>query len=100
MILRAKELQLVDGVEIGKDKVEITHLQFADDTVIFCPEKEIVIKNYRRLLDYFSLVLGLTINFSKLALIPLGCGDRWAVDISHFLKCKLQNLPLTYFEFR
>ena len=39
MILKVKELQLVDGVEIGKDKVEVTHLQFADDTVIFLSRK-------------------------------------------------------------
>ena len=59
MVLRAKELGIIEGVEVGKNKVEITHLQL--DILIFCPAKEQVIMNYRSLLDYFSLVSGLTI---------------------------------------
>ena len=76
--------------------MEITHLQFADDTVIFCPKNEVAIKIYRRLLDCFSLVLRLTTNLSKSTLIPVGCEDRWVEQMSDFLHCKLQNLPLTY----
>ncbi|XP_015960974.1 uncharacterized protein LOC107484935 [Arachis duranensis] len=35
---------------VGRDHIELSHLQFADDTILFCPPEEETIKNYRRLL--------------------------------------------------
>lgn len=32
MVCKAKELWLVKGLCVGKEKVELSHLQFADDT--------------------------------------------------------------------
>ena len=96
MILKAKDLDIIKGVVIGRDKVELTHLQFADDTLIFCPAKEQVIMNYRRLLDCFSLVSGLTINYSKSSVIPIGNKEVWAHVMGNKLKCKIQKLSIMY----
>lgn len=44
---RARSLGLVRGVVVGKVEVVVTHLQFADDTIIFCEvnmEEVMVIK--------------------------------------------------------
>ena len=89
MILRARDLGFIEGVVVGKDKVELTHLQFADDTLIFCPAKKDIILNYRRMLDCLSLVSGLTINYSKSALIPLCENEEWGLEMMNILKCKL-----------
>ena len=51
MLAKAKELGLIEGLLVRKNKVKISHLQFADDTLIFCPANEHIIINYRRLLD-------------------------------------------------
>ena len=33
---RAVSLGLVKGLQIGSDDIQLTHLQFADDTLVFC----------------------------------------------------------------
>ena len=38
---------------------------------VFCPTKEEVLKNYKRILDYFGLVFGLNIRFDKSTIIQL-----------------------------
>lgn len=42
------------GLISGKENVELTHLQFADDTIIFLPEDRVVVLNYKRLLNCFG----------------------------------------------
>ena len=45
MISKAKEGGLVEGLLVGKDKVELTHLQFTDDTILFSPAKVKTVRN-------------------------------------------------------
>lgn len=40
MVLKAKELSFMEGVKVGKDDVDISHLQFADDALLFCPARK------------------------------------------------------------
>lgn len=44
---------------------EITHLQFANGTVIFCAEKEEQVKNIKAIILSFEAVFGLKVNFFK-----------------------------------
>ena len=73
MILKEMDLGFIEGVVVGKNEVELMHLQFAGNTLIFYLAKKRVILSYIRLLDSLSLLSSLTINYSKSALIPLGC---------------------------
>lgn len=34
------EGKIIEGFEVGKDKVAFSHLHFIDDTVLFCSGKE------------------------------------------------------------
>lgn len=56
---------LIEGIYVGIDKVKISKLQFANDTLVFLPKKESVIANYRRLLTYYEVMFGLRIKFGK-----------------------------------
>ncbi|XP_057746528.1 uncharacterized protein LOC130965782 [Arachis stenosperma] len=56
---------------VGIDSIELSHLQFADGTILFCPPEDETIKNYKRLLRCFELMSGLSINFDKSSLIPM-----------------------------
>ncbi|XP_057760293.1 uncharacterized protein LOC130980651 [Arachis stenosperma] len=55
---------------VGKDNIELSHLQFADNTILFCSPEEETICNYKRLLQCFEMMSGLSINFDKSSLIP------------------------------
>ncbi|KAL8515454.1 hypothetical protein ACS0TY_014229 [Phlomoides rotata] len=38
-MVKAVEIGLIEGAEIGKDKVMVSHLQYADDTIFTCNGK-------------------------------------------------------------
>ena len=71
---------LVEGIRIGNNEVNLSHLQFADDNVLFSTAKKDVMVNVRRILDCFGIMSGLQINLEKSALIPLNCEDSlWGI---------------------
>ncbi|XP_057760992.1 uncharacterized protein LOC130981409 [Arachis stenosperma] len=83
---------------VGRDHIELSHRQFADDTILFCPPEEETIKNYKRLLRCFKLMLGLSINFDKSSLIPINCGEQWVQRMCSVLGCKQATLPVKYLD--
>ena len=96
MVEKAKSLNLVEGLKVGRDAVDISHLQFANDTLVLCPKKKEYLINYRRMLNYFSIMSGLQINYSKSALIHFRCEESWVDDIKNELRCSAVHLPITY----
>ncbi|XP_072071999.1 uncharacterized protein [Arachis hypogaea] len=82
---------------IGRDSIPLSHLQFADDTMLFYPLEEETIKNYKRLLRCFELMSGLSINFDKSSLIPINYDEQWIQSMCQLLGCKVLNsLPVYY----
>ncbi|KAL1331391.1 hypothetical protein AAHE18_12G181400 [Arachis hypogaea] len=61
---------------VGRDSIELSHLQFADDTILFCPPEEETMKNYKRLLRCFELMSGLSTLPVKYLGIPSGANPR------------------------
>ncbi|XP_072054934.1 uncharacterized protein [Arachis hypogaea] len=47
---------------VRRDHIELSYLQFADDTILFCPPETETIANYKRLLHCFELMSGLSID--------------------------------------
>ncbi|XP_057723496.1 uncharacterized protein LOC130939407 [Arachis stenosperma] len=83
---------------VGRDNIELSYLQFADDTVLFYLSEEETIKNYMRLLRCFELMLGLSINFDKSSLIPINCEQQRVRSMCSLLGCKEANLLLDTLE--
>ena len=54
---------------MGRKLFPITHLQFADDTILFTPADKRILDNYKKFLKCFALLSGLKINYHKAALI-------------------------------
>lgn len=61
----AKEKGLIMGVKISTAMNNFTHLQFADDTIIFLSSDVDNVMNMKIILQCFQLISGLKINFSK-----------------------------------
>lgn len=81
-------LELIDPLEIGKDKVRLNILQFADDTLIFVPRDDLCITNYFRILDVFALMYGLSLNYSKSCFITWNTTDHsWAKELARSIGC-------------
>ena len=71
-------------------------MQFTDDTIVFCPQSEDSIRNYRRILQCFEVMLGLSINFEKSSIIPLNCQAGWTRRMCDILGCSSSRLPIKY----
>ncbi|KAK3204962.1 hypothetical protein Dsin_019008 [Dipteronia sinensis] len=99
ILLKGAELELIKGEVFGGRDVHITHLQFADDTILFIkPEMEYVM-NIKRILRCFELASGLKVNFHKSGVARVGykvqMNSLWATA----LKCKAVSLPISYLGF-
>ncbi|GJT51014.1 putative RNA-directed DNA polymerase [Tanacetum coccineum] len=64
------------GVAILEDKINISHLQFADDALILGDWSMANAKNLSRILTCFHLASGLKVNFNKSKLFGIGVTDN------------------------
>lgn len=74
----------------------ITHLQYADDTIIMVELNEHSITNLKFLLLCFEALSGLKINFSKSEVLVTGVPTSEAVRVSQLLNCQLGTFPFKY----
>ncbi|RYQ86962.1 hypothetical protein Ahy_B10g106568 [Arachis hypogaea] len=81
---------------VGRDNIELSHLQFDDDTILFYLLEEETVRNYKRLLRYFELMPGLSINFEKSNLIPVNCSQERVRRMCQLLGCQEAALPVRY----
>ncbi|XP_028113957.1 uncharacterized protein LOC114312000 [Camellia sinensis] len=93
---RAKDLGLITGASIGPSSLRITHLQFADDTILFCEADWGEIVNIKRILRCFEVLSGLRINFNKSVVCGVGIPEELGQDFASRLNCKFQKLPIKY----
>lgn len=89
LLNRAKDLKLIQGFGVRRDSlnIEISHLFFADDTLIFCHSEIKNLQHLRYLLLYFQGASGLKINLQKMELVRIGA------DV---MECKEVSLPIKY----
>ena len=87
---------LLRGVVFGDNAVHLTHLQFADDTILFLKPTLDYVPNTRRILICFELASGLQINFHKSCVVKVGKQVREADVWARGFKCKKASLPITY----
>lgn len=73
--------------------MELTHLQFEDDTLILLPKNTKKLLNYRRLLQCFGIMSGLYVSFNKSTLVGWGVNDQWISEMSIEMNCKSEKLP-------
>ena len=96
LIERAVHLGIVRGVEVGVDKVRVSHLQFADDTILFCDSSLEEVSNFKMILRCFELMSGLRINFHKSLVFGIGVSEETLNMVALSLDCVRHHLPVKY----
>ncbi|RVW56027.1 putative ribonuclease H protein [Vitis vinifera] len=98
LINRAVRGGFLSGCRIGGREgvgIQVTHLLFADDTLVFCDDSQEQLAFLSWLLMWFEVTSGLRINLNKSEILPVGC----VVDaelLAAELGCKVGSLPSTY----
>lgn len=87
-------LGLYEGYKVGD--LAISHLQFADDTLIIGRKNSQNIFAIKAVMQSFELLSGLKVNFHKSQLFGLNIEKGWVTRAAGFLNCKVGSLPFTY----
>ncbi|XP_016168080.1 uncharacterized protein LOC107610554 [Arachis ipaensis] len=74
MVGQAVRNECISPLVVGRDGVKLSHLQFADDTILFCPPEDETMKNYKRLLSLWGCKEG-TLPVKYLG-VPLGANPK------------------------
>ncbi|XP_077242381.1 uncharacterized protein LOC143882877 [Tasmannia lanceolata] len=89
-------LGLFEGFVIGCDRVEVSLLQFADDTILFCAPERNMISNLKATLRCYELVTGQRSNFRKPSLFAINLPPSEADEFAKVMGCRLDSLPSLY----
>ncbi|KAE8818397.1 hypothetical protein D1007_03843 [Hordeum vulgare] len=76
--------------------VGLSHLQYADDTMIMVSGSDSDIANHKFLLLCFKEMSVLKINFDKSKVVVLGYSEAEQLRIANNLNCKLATFPILY----
>ncbi|GKV06663.1 hypothetical protein SLEP1_g18525 [Rubroshorea leprosula] len=96
LINKAVEEGLLEAATVGSGVVQLSHLQFADDTLIFCkasPDNAWAIKCIFR---SFELISGLKVNFFKSSLSGIHVNDEDLSAMADMLNCMVGTIPFKY----
>lgn len=94
-MLRKAEADFISGFLIENGRCRVSHLQFADDTMIFCDADIGQIGYLRCILNCFEVVSGMHVNMAKSELFQVGEGCD-VESLAWILGCKIGVLPTTY----
>jgi hypothetical protein len=89
---------LISGFSVGssgQDRVTISHLLFANDTLVFCGANASQIRHLGALLVCFEAAAGLKVNLSKSVLISVGLVENVG-QLAGLLGCGYGEVPLKY----
>ena len=90
--------RVFSGFLVGSDEripIMVSHLLFADDTLIFCNADLSQIESLRNVFTWFETVFGLWVNLHKSEIVPVGEVSNLE-EIVAVMGCQLSALPMTY----
>ena len=85
------------GYSVGsRNPVVVSHLKFADDTLILGEKSWANVRSMRAVLMLFEALSGLKVNFSKSQLAGVNVSESWLVEAATAMHCRVGNLPFVY----
>ncbi|GJS08480.1 hypothetical protein Tco_0365276 [Tanacetum coccineum] len=86
------------GVLIGRSDIPISHLQYADDTLIFGEWKESNARNLIRIMACVKQASGLKINVNKTKLYEIRVHSEKVKGLANRIGCLAGKMPFTYLD--
>lgn len=98
LLKKKEEGDFIHGFHVGLNNsewVNISHLFFADDTILFCDAFREHLLYIRLVLICFEALIGFKVNVGKSELVPVGEMSNLAA-LANVLYCKIGSMPMTY----
>jgi hypothetical protein len=80
----------------GQGAVTVSHLQFADDTLLLGVKSWANVRALRAVLVLFELMSGLKVNFNKSMLVGVNISESWLHEAASALHCRVGKIPFLY----
>ncbi|PNX86587.1 cysteine-rich receptor-like protein kinase, partial [Trifolium pratense] len=91
------ESNLFTGYRVDEtDPVSVSHLQFADDTLLLGTKSWAIVRALRAVLVLFETMSGLKVNFNKSLLVGVNIPDSWLGEAASALCCRVGKIPFLY----
>ena len=88
---------LFSGFQVGNSaSTMVSHLQFADDTLILGQKSWANIRAMRAILLLFQSLSGLKVNFTKSFMVGVNVAQSWLAEAALVLNCKVGSIPFVY----
>jgi len=96
LMKRVVELGKFFGSKFDNGDECLTHLQYANDTLIIREKKWTNIQIIKASLLLFKIISNLKVNFHKCLLVKLNVPERRLEEAASILNCKLGSTPFKY----
>jgi hypothetical protein len=97
MTSSAVENNLFSGYTVGtSNPTVVSHLQFADDTLLLGSKSWANVRALRAVLTVFADMSGLKVNFNKSMLVGINIAESWLNEAASILNCKVGKVPFLY----
>ncbi|RVW39059.1 Transposon TX1 uncharacterized 149 kDa protein [Vitis vinifera] len=96
MLLRAEERNALKGFRVGRNRIRVSHLQFADDTIFFSSTREEDLLTLKSVLLVFGHISGLKVNLDKSNIYGINLGQNHLHRLAELLDCKASGWPILY----
>lgn len=96
VIINAVSERLVNGFPLGNDRTNVSHLQYADDTLILMDGDPKYVRILKLLIQCVELVSGLKINWLKSHISGISLSNSVCLQMTTSLGCSLKDWPSEY----
>lgn len=96
LIERAKRFDLVEGLNVGKNSILVSYLQFVDNTIFFSYSDEDKFDNLVKVIEFFYYVYLLLINLFKSCILVINCVEDKVVASANSFGYEFGTWPLKY----
>ncbi|GAU16213.1 hypothetical protein TSUD_298450 [Trifolium subterraneum] len=83
-------------IRTAENPLYVSHLQFADHTLLLGVKSWANIRALRDVLVLFELMSGLKVNFHKSMLVGVNISDSWLSEAASVLRCRVGKVPFLY----